>query len=188
MLPRICILPLFLFVFSCKSEQKFSGGVAEACSGFSDTVVSSETTAIQNRSPNQIMVYRIGLQDCDNATLENATIRTDLKAYLSEQTPRAYRLSTASGQLLAEGYFNVVRGQDLFGNQGDQFTFWESEPTSIVIEEGYVVLELDYSNLAMWPFDGTGGVPPVPSDTVVDSFFSLSNAGVVQVPLAVKAP
>lgn len=159
----------------------------EKCQESKVTAIKRITKSITNRSANQKVVYHLGLEGCEEGVLEGATIRTDVEAQVSPLDPLKYEIRSAEGEVLGSGQFAAVNeGKDLFGNVGNEFRYWESKPLDIEIKEGYVVLELDYSNREYWPLDEA--IPTPLEDTEIKSYFSISNTDPVESSLPVLAP
>lgn len=158
------------------------------CTANYQTTAKAVTSSIKNTSPGQIMRYQIGLKGCDSNLLKKAKITTDLKAVLEPVSELPYKIKGPEGKLLGSGRFQVVYGQDLFGNQGDNFFYWQSTSIDMPFDQRGITLEMDFSDTLIIPLEEKGRNPFPLTDKVVESYFSLVGAKAVKLPLNVLAP
>lgn len=192
----ILIIPITFWLGAC-SESSFTGdqgkkaatseqndgdsdGVNGAdCTETSKTVISSETDTVKNNAPEQYVAYTIGLEGCDSL-LKDASIWADVNAVVeSNSKPLPYKIKTLDGEILASGQLGSVQGEDLFGNSGNGYAHWKTDEIDLDLTNGSVIFELDYSYMSI---KKTAGDPPK-NDFRVDTYFSISGAKAVTLPL-----
>lgn len=197
---RLVLLFCCVMAFSCENDkQGFTGtqGSTEAdglkrdtppeeCIDSGSTKAFLLTKNVQNGSREQVVSYRLEVNDCPGSLKEVAgTVKFDAKATLVPfDAPIPYKVLDPSDEsVISSGQLQLVRFKDLFGNSGDDVGYYQTEKFSVETGVSSIILNIDVSGMYFTPQDlDTGGLSTteISGEFTIPTFLSVSSAAPVE--------
>lgn len=130
--------------WACSQSSDFSGGAKRtaaeqaACDADAETVAELLTPEVKNGDDDNKIEYRISVTNCDGEKikLEAKKILFDVEGISDKaKSEEALDFVAEAGETRLEGSLEKIRGEDLFGNTGDNY-YHNATDKTLTLPEG----------------------------------------------------